>query len=60
MKRKIYALYKGETLLADGTVNEIAEKMGVKISTVRYYKTNAYQRRSKHIDKRRVLVCLED
>jgi hypothetical protein len=60
MKRKIYALYKGETLLADGTVNEIAEKMGVKISTVRYYKTNAYQRRSKYVDKRRVLICLDD
>jgi DNA-binding CsgD family transcriptional regulator len=60
MKRKIYALYKGETLLADGTVNEIAEKMGVKISTVLYYRTPAYQRRAKNVRNRRVLVCLED
>jgi hypothetical protein len=26
--KKIYALYKGEEILADGTIKEIAEKWG--------------------------------
>ena len=60
MKRKIYALYKGETLLADGTTREIADKTGVRVETVRYYMTPAYQRRAKHIRNRRVLVSLDD
>ena len=34
MKHKIYALYKGETLLADGTTKEIAEKMNYKNADV--------------------------
>lgn len=31
----IYAMYKGEKLVADGTLEEIAEKMGVSVTTVR-------------------------
>jgi len=60
MKHKIYALYKGETLLADGTIWEIAERTGVRVETVRYYMTPAYQRRAKHVRNRRELVCLDD
>jgi DNA-binding CsgD family transcriptional regulator len=60
MKHKIYALYKGETLLADGTTKEIAEKMGIRVRSVLYYRTPAYQRRAKKVRNRRVLVCLDD
>ena len=41
--KKIYALYKGETLIADGTKQEIAEQMGVKPSTVSKWCTNSSQ-----------------
>lgn len=60
-KEKIYALYKGEDLLADGTLREIAEKMGVKVETVRFYQMPTYQKRGKTVSgNKRVLVCLDD
>lgn len=37
---KEYALYKGEDILAFGTIDEIAQKLGVKKETVAYYKKN--------------------
>ena len=60
MKNKIYALYKGEKLLADGTASEIAEKLGITVRSVHYYGMPAYQRKAKHVKNRRVLVCLDD
>lgn len=60
---KIYALYKGETLLSTGTMWEIAEDMGVSIKTIRHYSFPAYRRK---LEKRgnpfnvRTLVCLGD
>jgi hypothetical protein len=62
MKRpneKIFALYKGEKLLADGTLKEIATRMGIKVESVRFYKTPTYQRRVRG-ENRRTLVWLGD
>lgn len=59
MRRKEYALYKGEELLAMGTVMEIAEQVGVKPCTIRDYGTKKYARRTSDARGRR-LVCLED
>lgn len=42
---KIYALYKGDKLLADGTLLQIAHKMGVKLRTIAFYKTPTYKKR---------------
>lgn len=42
---KEYAVYKGEELLAMGTLKECAQTLGVKPETVRYYQTNAYKRK---------------
>lgn len=58
--KKIYALYKGENLLADGTLKEIAEKMGLKEKTVLFYGTPSYQHRAKKVKNRRELVRLDD
>lgn len=61
---KEYALYKGENILAIGTISEIAKKMGVKRDTIAYYKTQAYQNRLKRRNALngnvRMLVALED
>lgn len=46
MQVKEYALYKGEELLAMGTKREIAEQLGVSASTVGYYETPVYARRT--------------
>lgn len=58
----VYALYKGEELLAIGTVFEIAVKMKVQVDTILYYKTNSYK---KKLEKRnakncRILIKVED
>lgn len=46
MQVKEYALYKGEELLAMGTKREIAEQLGVSASTIGYYGTPVYARRT--------------
>ncbi|MBS4538197.1 hypothetical protein GOQ27_06965 [Clostridium sp. D2Q-11] len=44
---KEYALYKGEDLLAMGTIPELAKRMGVQKDSMAYYRTKAYQNRLK-------------
>lgn len=46
MQVKEYALYKGDELLAMGTKCEIAEQLGVSASTIGYYGTPVYARRT--------------
>ena len=46
MQVKEYALYKGDELLAMGTKREIAEQLGVSASTIGYYGTLVYARRT--------------
>lgn len=58
---KEYALYKGEQMVAIGTVKEIAEERGVKPNTIRFYMSGTYQRRSKsEVNNRLQLIKLED
>ena len=45
MASKIYALYRGEINLMDGTLAEIARRKNVKISTLRYMLSQTYKRR---------------
>lgn len=60
MARGYYALYKGDLELASGTIKEIAKKMGVNESTIRYYKTGAYRRKAKgDAFNRRCLIKLD-
>lgn len=56
-----YALYKGDELLAIGTVVEIAEKLGIKTNTVYHYGTPSYKKKSsKSKNGYRVLIKLEE
>lgn len=58
---KEYALYKGDQMVAIGTVKEIAEERGVEPTTIRFYKSQAYQRRSKREENNRLLLIkIED
>lgn len=43
----IYALYKGEELIADGTIPEIAEKTGRTVEGLKYMRTLAYENKVK-------------
>ena len=42
---RIYALYKGEENICDGTIPEIAEATGKTVQAVRYMTFPAYERR---------------
>lgn len=55
---KEYALYKGEECLAIGTIEEIARKMGVKESTIRFYGKKVYRERTSGSARR--LVSLDN
>lgn len=61
LKRKEYALYKGEELIIIGTIEEIAKAQGVKRKTILFYQTPAYLKRheNSHIGNYKVLVKLD-
>lgn len=45
MKKLEYAVYKGDSLICLGTINECAEYRGVLPKTVKFYLTPTYQKR---------------
>ena len=56
-----YAVYKGDELLGIGTAKELAEKLKVKVETIKFYSTDSYQKiikKEKH--NRLISVKLED
>lgn len=55
----IYALYKGETNLMDGTLEELARKRGVSRATMIYYKSHAYRQRCQADSERVYLVPID-
>jgi hypothetical protein len=58
-KQLEYALYKGDELLAAGTLKEIGEKLNIKSESVRLYGNPSYWARCPK-GEGRVLVNLED
>lgn len=59
-KKKVYALYKGDTNLCDGTIKEIAEKMNLSVETIRFYKSNTYKKRRTDSEKFLELIIIEN
>lgn len=55
MSEKEYALYKGDELLAIGTAKELAEQFGVKVSTIHFYKSPTYIKRTNETKARRLV-----
>ncbi len=57
-KNKVYALYKGDEQLAEGTLDELIQLFHVKKKTLLFYQSPvSCERRNK--GKRRVLVRVE-
>lgn len=48
----IYAIYKGEENLFDGTAKECAEYLGVSINTIHFWNTRTYKKRIEGLTKR--------
>lgn len=59
-KEKEYYLYKGDEVLATGTIKEIAKKLKISELTVRFYKNPSYFKRRENGKNYRVLVCVEE
>lgn len=57
VRNNVYALYDGERNLWDGTVGEIAKKVGVKEKTILCYLTPSYKKRK---GAKRTLVLIEE
>lgn len=57
-KKKIYTLYKGDEWLTDGTKDELAEYLNVKIKTIDFYSTRRWKERSG--GKSYLVIKLED
>lgn len=57
------AVYKGDTMLACGTLEECAKELGIKTGTVYYYLMPAHKRRTslyKNPSNARIAVRLDD
>ncbi len=54
-----YALYKGDDFIALGTMQEIANKLGVKLATLQYYRTPTFQKRTINAKKPLVFVPID-
>lgn len=60
IKERQYAMYKGEDILAMGTIKEISEETGKNYDTVRFYTQPAYKKRCKPWDNKIEMVWLRD
>ena len=63
MKAKIFALYRGDTNICDGTINQIAKYMNISPKTVSHYRTPAYERKAakaKNPRSRLILVQIDE
>jgi len=45
-QKRIYALYRGDRYICDGTVRELAQELGIKFSTAQYYATKQHRARA--------------
>ena len=56
----IYALYKGEQLLADGTIYEISKKVSKSVRYIKWMTYPHYEKRLKKSRNRLQMVLLDD
>lgn len=54
-KLRIYALYKGEQWLTDGTKQELADYLGVKVRTIDFYMSPTYEKRNNGFNNYKVI-----
>jgi len=54
---KEYALYKGDTFIDLGSKKKLAERIGVKISTITFYMSPTYKKRG--FENRYLVIKIE-
>ena len=55
-KKVIYALYRGENNVCDGTLKEISQKTGLSLHTLRWYLSPVHQKMCEGKPNRTALV----
>ncbi|MFJ7914462.1 MULTISPECIES: hypothetical protein [unclassified Lysinibacillus] len=58
--KRIYALYKGERFIAEGTIREISRETGKTIDFLRYMTYPIYEKRSINGKHRLKMISLDD
>lgn len=48
MRKRIYALYKGDTFIDLGTIEYLAKVLNVSKRTIHFYSTPSYRKRSEN------------
>lgn len=43
-QKRIYALYRGDQYVCDGTADELSQETGLRVVTIHYYATAKYHR----------------
>jgi hypothetical protein len=61
-KENCYALYKGDKFIDLGTIKELSERLGITTSTLWFYTSKAYEKRSeqKKSDNLKILIKIEE
>lgn len=57
--KREYALYKGDSFIVMGTIQEIADYLHRSFSTIYYYTTPLYKRRCKNSFKRLTMIEID-
>lgn len=57
-KKYIYAMYKGDEFLCEGTKEEICKQMNISINTFNYERASYYSKRSKK-NNHRVIIRID-
>ncbi|MCY9549817.1 hypothetical protein [Lysinibacillus xylanilyticus] len=58
--KRIYALYKGEQFIAEGTIREISRKTGKTIDFLKYMTRPIYEKRSINGKNQLKMISLDD
>ncbi|WP_077247809.1 hypothetical protein [Bacillus sp. FJAT-27225] len=58
--KRVYALYKGDDFLSEGTIREISKETGKSIYFLRYMRTPTYAKRLVKSTSRLQLIPLDD
>lgn len=54
--KNVYAIYKGDMFLAEGTIKELAKELNIKEKTARWYTKKSCRRRAELNDKLRFAI----
>ena len=55
----VYAVYKGEEYLFEGTKEEICKRLGISVATFNFCRSSYYKNRKTHLNNRRIIIRVD-